>query len=90
MRKLGEIRCKFEWEEIFTDAYLDMVTQTLYSGRQKALRLLGTSSKVDVHEALSMGLIDGIVSATGINTAPLLHKEVKKSVIDMYSTPHGC
>lgn len=50
----------------------------MISGRQKALRLLGTSCKVDVNEALSLGLIDGIVSASRSNTTTLLQDEVTK------------
>ena len=61
----------------------------MYLGRQRALRLLGTSCKVDAHEALSLGLIDGIVSALGNNDTTTLQKdEVRKFMIDISSTPY--
>ena len=43
---------------------------------------------MDAHEALSLGLIDGIVSASGNETATLQQDDVSKLMIDFYSIPY--
>ena len=49
-----------------------------FQGRQKALRLLGSSANVQADEALSLGLIDGIVQDTKCD-APASEAEVPYS-----------
>ena len=57
-------------------AVFTFTPQLSLEGRQKALRLLGTSATVQAGEALSSGLIDGIVQDTK-SEVPTSYAEVR-------------